>query len=719
MLHVEPTPFQRKQNELKERLDWAKREDSGHFYIPLGEVERILSESALRLLIRYYDPQCSREDLSNAVCLLLERQPHDDLAAYRYLRVFATLIHCGNETYIERAIQYFLSPIRAEQPESKIWRPPEDVTLPTNDAEDIKAFYNNLGIERHGFYDHFFERKKRFCALVLKEGGRHEVSQDVILPFSINDDDLLGEGGAGKVFKVKVGKRHWVDKWLSNPEDMLLAIKRFNPPTTDKLKDRFENEFPNLMRLKHASIKSENVMLPLASLKHGQQRYLIYDLAENHLGDYMAPTNAKYVFTKESTKTVLKNATDLVGALKWIHQYKPYHSVWHNDIKPENILILRDSSREIWKLADFDRSLAKATLSASGTELRPKDEHSYRSPDRKRGKRGDVWSMACMITLVLSWLADGPHGIGEFTTLRNNGNPEAPDVFYEWNNPESQNLNPGVQKWLVLLCGKAKQMAEKPLENGEADDFSSRYSKYVENVIGFLKRRAFVAWESRAHSDEFYTFMDKEYSQIPNTDFMEPETVKESEEISPTRIESTWDEFQTASRALSPQPQRASHDSESQRTLALRTRNLSTLSTPISAKTATTDPLTGITTRECSPLCSAIGRKVPPDEIPTESAALNDPCPKCGDIPIHKAIRKDSEAWVRKLLANKKTKRELKCDKGGSCNPLTRSGKEGRLWAAKLLIDEGCRDIDYNAIKSHTLKDKIKKYIKDVEKGRR
>ncbi|KAJ4303172.1 hypothetical protein N0V90_002065 [Kalmusia sp. IMI 367209] len=482
--------FRDKCMRLTDQLSEARRKDDehpGHFFVPLGEIERILSEKSLYSLLQSWEPQPDKETIRRAIHTILERKSNDDLGGYRFLRVFATLIYSGNEAYITGATACFLNV------DSRQWQPPEDASFPSSNKSAKEAFYKDK--QDDGFFERFFDQKKYFCALILKEGGKHEVHGEQILPFLIEDNEKLGNGAAGTVYKVKVAKRHWQDKGLSNPQDIFLAIKKFDTPSSDDQRNSFENEFKNLMELKNASIRSENVMLPLASLIHGEQRYLIYDLAETQLQDYIWDTTSKYTFSSTRTKAVLKNATDLVGALHWIHQYKPYHQIWHGDIKPDNILILRRGSRELWKLADFDRSRAKTSLSESGSSAsNPTDRQIYRAPEvveGKGGKRNDVWAMACMIVLILSWLDNGPESIGQFSDKRRNGDPAAPDFFGNASatvdGPNSENvLNPMVKEWLGLLCEKAsEQTSDENTANDQTDDLIW-YSKAV--------RKGFQDW---------------------------------------------------------------------------------------------------------------------------------------------------------------------------------------------------------------------------------
>jgi serine/threonine protein kinase len=721
--------FQSRLQDLKKQLDEAKKAQAGQF-VSLGDVEQILNKHALTSFISCSEPQ-SRGDPSVAAQLIHQRQPKDDLATYQFLRVFATLIYCQHVRYIKGAVEYFLNkqePGSVEPPDYETWEPPNDDALKTGNTKDIENFYNSIETDDHFFYHYFFDQKKYFCALVLKEGGRHEVPGEAVMPFSI-EGKALGRGSAGSVYKVKIGKRHWVDKWLSNPEDMLLAVKKFDAlkpadtDTTDNTTDRFDIEFRNLMKLKNATIKSENVMLPLASIIHGRQPYLVYDLADGDFDNYMFNREYAYVFSADQTKTVLKNATDLVGALNWIHEYKPYRSIWHGDIRPQNILIVRSSSKEIWKLADFDRSHANSALSGSSSGATAIRTDSYRDPDGKGGKRGDVWAMSCMITLMLTWLFNGPTGIEEFWVRRSEGRADDTDYFYD--KEQGKILSPRVKSWLELLCRSARDLADRTARRGEADDLSW-YSAYVRDLTGFLEDHVFVSREERVCANDFYNFMDSAYSQIPRTDYTETESSKEHE-VSPPESSSSskrpnrisflprtndpsrnlWLKHLHSSRGIKANAQTA----PSVQHTAIKDHPESTTRTAIDVKTKT---------KQCSDLCFAISKGSPPKKIMEPTDELNKTCPNCGDVPIHKAIRKKSKEWVRSLLNTRRINLEIEGKIGGTCTPLTRSCKTGQLWAAERLLEAGCDlNVDYGAIDDSYVIRKIKVLIKEAEARRR
>lgn len=124
-------------------------------------------------------------------------------------------------------------------------------------------------------------------------------------------------------------------------------------------------------------------------------------------------------------------------------------------------------------------------------------------------------------------------------------------------------------------------------------------------------------------------------------------------------------------------------------------------------------------TQHCLQLCSLIGNMTLPDDLSEFVPDMNRKCPKCGDIPIHKAIRNHSLEWVNKLLETGKVELERKSDLGGKHTPLMRCCTERFPEAAEPLLTAGCKiEIDFKdkCFNSYRVKSKMKKYIKAREK---
>ena len=127
---------------------------------------------------------------------------------------------------------------------------------------------------------------------------------------------------------------------------------------------------------------------------------------------------------------------EVADAVKGIHYLKTgtgtpwaqdFHG-WHSDIKPDNILSVRNK----FKLADPGFARFKKVDKAKGE--RPPEEHilggteSYGAPESHQGAHDkcklplpqamDVWSLGCVLSEVATWIVLGYQGVKQFRIVR-------------------------------------------------------------------------------------------------------------------------------------------------------------------------------------------------------------------------------------------------------------------------------------------------------------
>jgi serine/threonine protein kinase len=133
----------------------------------------------------------------------------------------------------------------------------------------------------------------------------------------------------------------------------------------------------------------------------------------------------------------------------------------HGDLKPQNILVFnRSPAEDIWKLNDFGESevmnrypLKRGWFTRflyNPTQPFSQEDHSnsgvrqirtgpFLAPETKTTKesnigneraKSDVWSMGCILTILLCFLSDGTATIREFQRRRTSGSGGRNDCFY-------------------------------------------------------------------------------------------------------------------------------------------------------------------------------------------------------------------------------------------------------------------------------------------------
>ena len=273
------------------------------------------------------------------------------------------------------------------------------------------------------------------------------------------------------------------------------------------MKKSFEAEGSILKKFIQADKQHENILVTKASLQWGSTYSLFFDLAKYNLSDFFHDENISMLPTQKAM--VFGQCIGLAGALAFLHNdlflnasSSEQLQCYHLDLKPQNILVFeRDEpngqhGNYIWKISDFGISKIKHCKRRGSNEsssqhvsflemiFRPKkpiddpDASSgvdnsryggtYAAPEArlehdKVTRKSDVWSLGCLITLVLTFLDSGTTGIADFDNRRLHGRDN--DRFFECKLPlvgteAVDELHPSVPKWLDGLVARAHERSE-------------------------------------------------------------------------------------------------------------------------------------------------------------------------------------------------------------------------------------------------------------------
>ena len=256
-----------------------------------------------------------------------------------------------------------------------------------------------------------------------------------------------------------------------------------------------------------ADKRHENILVTKASLEWGGTYSLFFDLAKYNLWDYFHDENISILPTQKAM--VFGQCIGLAGALAFLHNDLFLNDgsgeqlqCYHLDLKPQNILVFeRDephgpNGNYIWKISDFGISKIKHCKRRGSNESsshpvsflemifrqkKPNDNTeassgvdnsryggTYAAPEarlesEKVTRKTDVWSLGCVITLVLTFLESGSRGIKEFDDSRCHERDN--DRFFESTQPllgtqAVDELHHSVPKWLDGLVEKAHERNE-------------------------------------------------------------------------------------------------------------------------------------------------------------------------------------------------------------------------------------------------------------------
>lgn len=276
-------------------------------------------------------------------------------------------------------------------------------------------------------------------------------------------------------------------------------------------KKSFEAEGTTIKQFIQATKDHSNIATTKASLEWGNTYSLFFDLANCNLWDFFM-INADVVKTLKEKRRVFSQTIGLASALHYLHDELYLASTnerlqcYHLDLKPQNILVFGTSGNEIWKISDFGISQIKRispNKSQSAAEhhvsfldkifksKKPDEDPSsgvdnsryggtYAAPEAKEKsdtvtRKSDVWSLACVITLVLTFLHNPSHGIAQFQKSRSRDRSH--DWFFD-----SEALKPGSETKEILHVSVSTWLAT--LNHGTlGDDSEARATRMATNLL--------------------------------------------------------------------------------------------------------------------------------------------------------------------------------------------------------------------------------------------
>lgn len=199
----------------------------------------------------------------------------------------------------------------------------------------------------------------------------------------------------------------------------------------------------------------------------------------------------------QQKKAILGQTSGIAGALAYLHDELYITSTgeqlrcYHLDLKPQNILVFDSKDGDVWKISDFGISQIKRvpadqahledykhpvsfldiifrrggspdTDPSSGVD-NSRYGGTYAAPEArvaadKVTRTSDVWSLGCVLTLVLTFLDDGSDSIRKFESARLKDRDN--DRFFETASSDpvvasESALHSSVTDWLDLLVKNA------------------------------------------------------------------------------------------------------------------------------------------------------------------------------------------------------------------------------------------------------------------------
>lgn len=290
-----------------------------------------------------------------------------------------------------------------------------------------------------GSFDDNFSADQYIVLPIHIIGGQNQYFPDMHwrLPF-IHTQEKVRQGGIGQVTKCVVARGHFrkdEEPIEHHSEEIVIGRKRIDIRI-------HHDDIRNMKLLRGSHLKHDHIMHHISTLIHGDDFNVFSPWTDIDLGIFL---HHKQLGITQSRMGgfLLEEASHLADALDFLHTRisipgRRHVPCVHMDLKPENIVVqprAQGSSGMMWLITDFEISVVGTMIAnedypqALGSvrdlaacltgKARCREPGPFQAPEI-RGIKGqkpsfgsDVWSLGCVLSLVLCTAAEGSEGVAQ------------------------------------------------------------------------------------------------------------------------------------------------------------------------------------------------------------------------------------------------------------------------------------------------------------------
>lgn len=164
-----------------------------------------------------------------------------------------------------------------------------------------------------------------------------------------------------------------------------------------------ESAYRGLSQLTH-----EHLVTHLGGWSTDHELFLLFPASELTLTDFLQRPRWPRL-TTQLVDMILRQVAGIASAINYLSQLGATRKGFHHDIRPGNILLFANDSKEnfTWRLGTFGTDIETfAEMQQTGTSLEYGRPYSYQQPVLPHNASGkfDVWSFGCVCVELLRWL---------------------------------------------------------------------------------------------------------------------------------------------------------------------------------------------------------------------------------------------------------------------------------------------------------------------------
>lgn len=260
------------------------------------------------------------------------------------------------------------------------------------------------------------------------------------------DEEFLGEGSFGRVYRVKVAKNHFFDAFAEAPNaynGKPKHVARKDCIIADV--NRAKEEYKIMKKILSASSqkRENNIVQSWCCLQIGTSYSLFMPVAICGLHLYMMGQHSNAPQELPNNAEFVLSAASLASSLHFLHSGIRTDELeglvcYHMNLNPSNVLVFKEQGRHVWKLSDFGMARVKVKtgqlsyrendfdslfihrrklqdMSLPAT-LNRRGEGTYLLPESIAAARsirtgGDVWALGCVLSVVFTYLDSVAKGV--------------------------------------------------------------------------------------------------------------------------------------------------------------------------------------------------------------------------------------------------------------------------------------------------------------------